>query len=229
MSTYVLVPGAGSDSAHWSRVRPLLAARGHEVITPDLAVADPEAGLDAYVDTIVEAIGDRSGVILVAHSMGALSASVAAARADVALLVLVAAMIPAPGETGGRWWAATGQPEAQRAADLAAGRDPDAPFDPLVTFLHDLPPDALDEVLAAPLIDQSDRPFADPWPLAAWPDVPTRVLVCRDDRLFPLEFQRRVTRERLGITPDEMEGGHMPALAHPHALVEWLERYRTSG
>ncbi len=224
----MLVPGAGSDSAHWNRVRPLLEARGHEVITPDLPAADPEAGLGAYVDTIVEAIGDRSGVILVAQSMAGLSAPVAATRADVALLVLVAAMIPAPGETGGQWWAATGQPEAQRAADLAAGRDPDAPFDPVVTFLHDLPPDVLDEVLAAPPIDQSDRPFADPWPLAAWPDVPTRVLVCRDDRLFPLAFQRRVTRERLGITPDEMEGGHLPALAHPGALVEWLERYRES-
>jgi hypothetical protein len=33
-------------------------------------------------------------------------------------------------------------------------------------------------------------------------------------------------RERLGITPDEMDGGHLPALARPTELVERLERYR---
>ena len=65
-----------------------------------------------------------------------------------------------------------------------------------------------------------------PWPLAAWPDVPTRFLLCRDDRFFPAEFQRRVVRDRLGIVPDEMSGGHLPALAHPDELVGWLERYR---
>ena len=50
-------------------------------------------------------------------------------------------------------------------------------------------------------------------PLKSWPDVPTRVLLCRDDRLFPAGFIRRVARERLGITPDEIDGGHTPALA----------------
>jgi hypothetical protein len=34
-----------------------------------------------------------------------------------------------------------------------------------------------------------------------------------------------VVRERLGITPDEMEGGHLPALARPRELAERLDRY----
>jgi hypothetical protein len=33
-------------------------------------------------------------------------------------------------------------------------------------------------------------------------------------------------RERLGITPDEIDGGHLPALAHPQELAERLEAYR---
>ena len=49
----------------------------------------------------------------------------------------------------------------------------------------------------------------------AWPDVPTRFLLCRDDRFFPADFQRRVVRERLGFEPDEMDGGHLPALGPP--------------
>jgi hypothetical protein len=73
---------------------------------------------------------------------------------------------------------------------------------------------------------QSGTPFEKPWPLASWPEVPTRFLLCRDDRFFPADFQRRVVMERLGIVPDEMPGGHLPALAHPDELVDRLEAYR---
>ena len=67
--------------------------------------------------------------------------------------------------------------------------------------------------------------MGEPSPLRAWPDVPTRVLICRDDHLFPLAFLRRVTRERLGTTPDEIDGGHTPALSRPHELADRLETY----
>jgi hypothetical protein len=46
----------------------------------------------------------------------------------------------------------------------------------------------------------------EPWPLTAMPDVPTRSLLCRDDRLSPEDFMRRITSERLGITADEIDG-----------------------
>ena len=41
--------------------------------------------------------------------------------------------------------------------------------------------------------------FASPCAFDNWPAVRTRILVGRDDRFFPAEFQRRVARERLGI------------------------------
>ena len=69
---------------------------------------------------------------------------------------------------------------------------------------------------------ESGTPFAEPWPLAAWPDVPTRVLAGRDDRFFPLDFQRRVARERLGLPVEEVPGGHLAALGHPVELVDRL-------
>jgi hypothetical protein len=37
---------------------------------------------------------------------------------------------------------------------------------------------------------------------------------------------RRVVQERLAITPDELDSGHLPALARPRELVERLEAYR---
>ena len=64
-----------------------------------------------------------------------------------------------------------------------------------------------------------------PWPLSAWPEVDTRYLLCRHDRLFPAEWTRDMVRDRLGITPDEMESGHTPALSHPVELGDRLEAY----
>ena len=64
-----------------------------------------------------------------------------------------------------------------------------------------------------------------PWPLAVWPNVPTRFLLCRDDRFFPAPFMRRVVRDRLGIGPDEMPGGHMAMLGHAADLADRLVAY----
>jgi pimeloyl-ACP methyl ester carboxylesterase len=224
MATYVLIPGAGSDSWYWHRVAPLLRAQGHDVVAVDLPCTDDTAGLAAYTDTVVAAVGDRTDLIVVAQSMGGLTGPLVCDRLPVDLLVLVAAMVPAPGEAPGDWWANTGWDDARRAAAVREGRDPDDE-DPDHVFLHDVPP-AVAEAGAAHVFAQSGAPFAEPWPLPAWPDVPTRFLLCRDDRFFPADFQRRVVRERLGFEPDELPGGHLPALAHPHELVERLEAYR---
>ena len=161
---------------------------------------------------MLDAIGDHRALIVVAQSLGGFTAPLVCVRADVRLLVLVAAMVPKPGETAGDWWANTGHvfPE---------------PFDPAEVFTHDLPPELAAESLRH-VRDQSGRMFEDPWPLDTWPDVPTRFLLCRDDRFFPADFQRRVVRDRLGFDPDEMGGGHLPALARPDELVARLEQYR---
>ena len=227
MTTYVLIPGAASDSWYWHLVAPDLAARGHDVVTPDLPCDDDAAGFAEYADVVVDAIGDRRDIAIVAQSMGAYTAALVCTRLPVDLLVLVAAMTPRPGETGGEWWVNTGQAEAQRALAVREGRDPDDDG-PETTFLHDVPPDVAAES-AHHLRAQSGTPFSTPWPLASWPEVPTRFLLCRHDRLFPADLQRRVVRERLGLVPDEMDGGHLPALAHPHELVERLEAFRTEA
>lgn len=65
----------------------------------------------------------------------------------------------------------------------------------------------------------------EPWPLDAWPNVPTRYLLCRDDRLLAANVTRRVVRERLGIEPDEIDGGHCPFLSRPEELAARLAAY----
>ena len=63
-------------------------------------------------------------------------------------------------------------------------------------FFHDVPAD-VKEAATAEEPAQSGTPLDEPWPLESWPDVPTRFVQGRDDRFFPLEFQRRVVRERV--------------------------------
>ncbi len=212
MATFVLLHGAGSGSWYWHLVEPELRARGHAVVAVDLPCDDDAAGLAEYADVAVEAIGDRPDVVLVAQSLSGFVAPLVCQRVPVRLMVLVAAMVPAPGESPGEWWANTGH------------RFPTEDMD--TVFLHDIPPGVAAEARRRAK-DQSGTPFEKPWPLDRWPDVPTRCLLCRHDRFFPAEFQRRVVRQRLGIAPDEMDGGHLPALARPRELAERLAGYLT--
>jgi len=215
VSTYVLIHGAGSDGWYWHRVAPLLRECGHDVVAPDLPVGDERAGLAAYTDVVLDAIGDRDDLVIVAQSLGGFVGPLVCARRPARLLVLLNAMVPRPGEAD--WWAATGHP-------VEVGPD----FDPVAMFLHDVPPEVVAES-AAHAGPQADTPMAEPWPLERWPDVPTRFVLARQDRFFPADWQRGVVRERLGIEPDELDGGHLVALSRPEALVELLERLRAEA
>jgi pimeloyl-ACP methyl ester carboxylesterase len=226
VSTFVLIPGAGGQAWYWHRLAAELERRGHVAVAVELPTDDDTAGLAAYADTVVAAASDRGPVVLVAQSMGGLTAPLVCGRLPVELLVLVNAMIPLPGETGGEWWTTTGQGAAQRAHWREEGL-PGDPDDEAAVFFHDVPPDVLAVLLQQPFA-QSTRPFEDPWPLTGWPDVPTRVVTARDDRLFPAAFQRRLAAERLGIAVDEVPGGHLVALSHPVELADRLEDYARS-
>ena len=228
MATYVLIPGAGSDSWYWHLVIPPLEARGHDVIAPDLPCDDDSAGLAEYTDAVVNAIGDRTDVVVVAQSMGGFTAPLVCDRVAVKLMILVAAMVPRPGESPGDWWGNTGWEQARREFNQREGLPTDGPFDAMTTFFHDVAPDVAAES-EQHVRTQSGTPFERPWPRQGWPDVPTKFLLCRYDRLFPAEFMRRVVRDRLGITADEMDSGHLPALSHPKELVDRLEAYRVGS
>lgn len=223
MGTFVLMPGAGGSAWYWHLVVPELRRRGHDAVAVDLPGDDPSAGLSEYADAVVAAIGARTNLVLVAQSFAGFSAPLVCDRVSVDLLVLLNAMVPSPGESPGDWWANTGHEQARREQAERDGRTIGGEQDLLdALFFHDVPPDVTAEA-ARWERDQSMTPFEKPWPVRTWPDVPTRFLLCREDRFFPAEFQRRIVRDRLGITPDEMPGGHLVALSRPTELADRLE------
>jgi pimeloyl-ACP methyl ester carboxylesterase len=224
-ATFALIPGAGGQAWFWHRVTPLLTARGAESIAIDLPADDDSADLSTYADVVVAALSEVADIdgplVVVGQSMGAFTAPIVATRVPTAELVLVNPMVPAPGESGGQWWRATGQKAAQVEHFERIGL-PRRDFDIVEDFFHDVPEPLRSEALAQPEPQQSDTPFSQPWPLTSWPDVPTRVIVGRDDRLFPLEFQRRVVRERLGLDVEVIPGGHLNSLSRPDELASRL-------
>ncbi len=214
MTAFVFIHGAGDVGWYWHLVAAELRERGHDTVAPDLPCDDDSAGLPEYADTVATAAGDRAGLVVVAQSLGGFTAPLVCDRVPVALLVLVAPMIPAPGEAPAGYWSAT------RYED-----EPREQYDNTVAlFYQDVPPELVAEARRRSR-RQSEARMGEPSPLRAWPDVPTRVVSCRDDRLLPPAFVRRVARERLGITPDEIDGGHTPALSRPRELAGRLEAY----
>jgi pimeloyl-ACP methyl ester carboxylesterase len=212
MSTFVFIHGAGSSAWDWHLVAPHLRERGHDVLAADLPCDDPSAGLNEYADAVLAAIGGRSDLVVVAHSLGGFTAPLVCARVEAKELVLVAGMIPAPGESASDWWERSGHRDVYDGPDGSDLHE---------LFFHDVPAE-LETAAMAHSRDEASRAFSEPWPLDAWPHVPTRYVLFRDDRLFPAAFARRHARERLGVVAEEIPGGHCAYLSQPAELAERL-------
>lgn len=230
MRTVVLIPGAGGIAWYWHRVTPLLDAAGLRCMPVDLPADDDSAGLPDYADRVVTTVDDQEDVVLVASSMGAFTAAAVATRLPVVAVILVNAMVPMPGETPGAWWGNTGAEQARAAAAEHGGYDPvfdpASPHSAMTYFMHDVPAD----VVAAGADHQrrqSQTVFASVCDFQAWPPVPLHVVAGRDDRFFPVDFQQRVARERLGLEADVLPGGHLIALSHPDELARYLITHAT--
>jgi len=223
MATFVLIHGGGDVGWYWHLVVDELRQRGHQAVAPDLPCDDDSADLQQYADTVVDAIGDRTDLVVVGQSYGGFTAPLVADRLPVGLLVLVAGMVPAPRETPAEWWDNTGYRQAVQAQAQRDGGKTGSD-DPFVAFYHDVPRALAEEALRRER-SESNAAYHSPWPLQAWPAVPTKFVLCREDRFFPPEFMRRVVTERLAIAPDDINAGHCVALSRPKHLTEILVGY----
>jgi pimeloyl-ACP methyl ester carboxylesterase len=220
MAIYALIHGAGDVGWYWHLVERELRSRGHDTVAPDLPIEDDDATFADHARLVLDAIAaipDRDELVVVGQSWGGYVAPIVADQAAASRLILVAGMIPQPGETAEEMWEATGW-RMPRADDSSA----------LGVFYHDVDPGLAAEA-ASKERRQSEATSGERWPLQAWPDVPTHFILCRNDRFFPADWLRPVVRERLHLEPDEIDSGHTPALSHPTELVELMESYRTPG
>ncbi len=198
MSVFVLVHGAFRGGWAWDRVRPLLAAAGHDVHTPTLR--PDAASLEAWVDQVAQLVDadDLHELILVGHSMGGVVTTAYAAQHPerIARLDYVDGAAPRPGE---------------RAVDLGGGP---APTDRSLV----IPPAAGGDPRLTPT---PVAPSLDPMP-APTPEVPTRFAFCSGT---PAGYPSGTTRARLdadGTAYDLIDADHDAPLTAPEAVAAWL-------
>lgn len=222
MATFVLIPGAGTDPQVYGATIDELRALDHDAVAPPLPLGDPDAHPSDHARAIASATPTRGDVVIVAQSLGAFAGPLVADEIGAALLILLAPMVPAPGEAAGEWWRNTDHEKAvagllQRWGPMSEWGE--EAFEEV--FLHDVDPNV---ARGSQRFSGAPGPgmFTEPWPLESWPDVPTRALCPRDDRLFPWEFQKRVVGDRLGLELDEIAGGHLPMLSRPAELAQRL-------
>lgn len=234
MTTFALVHGAWHNGACWDPTAALLREAGHQVVAPDLPCDDPAAGLADYAATVLAALADlhpSDAVVVVGHSLGGLTIPLVAAGAAVTELVFVCAFVPLPGatladdlftleDTFAPEWADLSS-RLERSGDGSSSWPTDAPDAAVAAFYHDCPPE-LAAWASGLLRSQAWSIANEPSPLAAYPEVPARAIVCSEDRVLNAASCARHAVERLDGTVTRLGGGHCPMVAQPAALVDAL-------
>lgn len=225
MARYLLLHGACHGGWCWDTVAPILRSAGHQTTAPDLPCSDLSAGLDATADAAVASLqGEVEDVIVVAHSLAALVAPIIATRVPVRRMVMLAGIVGAPRASLESLAAEDADRDGPLGeADLesdAEGRFRFSPAGARRALYHDCPAEIADAAIARLRFQRSM--WSDVAPFDAWPSVETVSITCTEDRVVNLAWSNRVARQRLGVEPLELPGGHSPFLARPTALAEVL-------
>jgi pimeloyl-ACP methyl ester carboxylesterase len=240
MATFVLVHGGYHGGWCWRDVVAELERRGHRAIAPDLPCDDPTAGYPEYATAVSAALGPVTDdeVILVGHSLGAFTVPLVSIERPVRRQVFLCST-PEPARMGlalrspdaaepGSEKSSEGSPDASIAVAPSTFSDGhglrlQTPTEFLRRFYHDCEPQDAWWALAH-LRPQGVRPLVDPWPLRRWPELPTTVVLAKDDRVVPLGAARAVV-DRIPHAGDPviLDGGHSVFLTQPAAVVDVLD------
>lgn len=229
MTTFALLHGGQHGGWCWDLLVPELEARGHRAVAPDMPIEDPEAGAREWARSIADALGDDDDVVAVAHSMGGMALPVLAATRPVRRMVFLGAVVPVPGLSFLEYLAT---PEGAQAVTMPMG--PDQEPDELgrgacswatarTYFYPDVPEDRARWAWEH-LRSNALTVFVEQCPLDAWPDVPATTLVLTEDAAVSPDWQRLVSRGRLGSDLVELPGSHSPFLTRPAELADALVR-----
>jgi len=207
VAAFCLVHGAWHDAACWDRMTEPVRAAGHEVVAPDLPFHDPATTFDERLAPALQAIAALADpIVVVGHSMGAgYAPAIAAARVG----SLVVQLCPGLGPLR------EGFPWPPTRADGTSAWERDAALAALYP--------RLDPAEARRLADRL-RPMAGaaggrPRGLRAQPSI---IVIAREDELFEPSSERAAARQRLGVEPIEIPGGHFPMAEDPEALAALL-------
>lgn len=225
MAHFLLLHGACHGGWCWDAVASILTAAGHQSTAPDLPCQSLNAGLSESTDAAIAALPDAvDEAVVVGHSLGALLAPLVAHRVPTRRMIMLAGIVGAPGSS----LESLATQDVDRDVPLL---EQDLEFDAEGRFrftdagarrvlYHDCPPETAQASIARLRFQRSMwREVAD---FDVWPQVETMSIVCAEDRVVNPTWSRRVARDRLGVEPIDLPGGHSPFLARPGALADIL-------
>jgi len=227
LATIVLAHGAWSAAWSWKKVRPLIAAAGHEFYAPSYTglgerahLARPENDLETHIQDILGVLKyeDLRDVVLLGHSYGGMVATGVAdrARERIARLVYLDAFVPEDG---------------QSLIDLLPARERQRHLDSVKNgdgwrvAPNPIPPDTSPDDaawIAKFRMAQSARCFQQPVRLGTPLTLPRTYILCtRAAELRPFgQFAARAKRD--GWPLYEIDATHNPNVTAPAALIELL-------
>jgi len=216
----ILVHGAWADGTSWSKIIPLLNAKGMNVV----AVQLPLTSLADDAATVKRAIALEDGpVVLVGHSYGGAVITEAGNDPKVTSLVYVAAFAPDNGQSAGSLGATVAAPP------LAAQVKPDSEGFLKISkegiyesFAQDLTP-AEKAILYAAQAPTNAKSLGGNISNAAWHTKPSWYIVASKDRAIPPELEATMA-SKIHATTTTVASSHVPMLSHPDVVATVIEQ-----
>src|SRR5271168_429283 len=216
----VFVHGAWADGSSWSKVIPLLQAKGLHVV----AVQNPLTSLADDVAATKRIVALQDGpVILVGHSYAAVVITEAGNDPKVVGLVYVAAFAPGDGES------INSVSKPYPPAPLGNELRPDAQGFLRVTpkgiaedMAQDLPA-SQQRILTATQGQTSSSVFGATITTAAWKSKPSWALIAGNDRAIPPELEK-AEAATIKATSITVPANHLAMLSHPREVAELIEQ-----
>lgn len=214
----VLVHGAWADGSSWSKIIPLLKAKGLHAV----AVQNPLNSIADDVASTNRTINAQDGpVLLVGHSYGGAVITEAGNNPKVAGLVYVAAFAPDEGETlGGLAQRFPASPLFGEIQPIEDGYLLLTPKGVMEDFAQDLSPEEKSLILATQGATQGAI-LATPIKAAAWHSKPSWFVIASNDRAISPE-QEISTAKRMGSKTLTLSSSHLPMLSHPEEVAEFV-------
>jgi len=234
-ATFLVCHGAWSAGWAWKKMHPLMAARGHRLVTPTYTglgerahLANPSIDLETHIQDILNVIRyeDLRDIVLIGHSYGGMVATGVADRARdrIKQLIYIDAFVPDDGQS----LLDLNEPARHRMQELAKTGDgwrvPPNPTPPDT-------PQADVEWLTERRVDMPIKCFETKLKLQRGKLIlPRRYIYAT--RITPADtfgpFARRAKNEA-GWRYHEIDASHSPNVTAPEALMRLLQKIVAHG